>query len=142
MSRSTEEGRSGRVLGLDPGKRRIGVALSDDRRLLATGILVIDRKTKDPKRVVARLVKENEVALVVVGLPLNADGSEGPSAMAARAFGDSLGCPVVYHDERYTTVIADDILKEAGLDGKKRRGVVDKLAAQIMLQGYLDEGRG
>lgn len=131
-----------RLLGLDVGSRRIGVAFSDPEQMLATGHGFIDRRRTEPFGAIATLAREREVALAVVGLPLNADGSEGPAAERVRAFGAELerrtGLKVAYHDERYTSVTAEETLAEGGVTWQRRKELVDKLAAQLLLQGFLD----
>jgi putative Holliday junction resolvase len=135
----------GRVLGLDFGTRRVGAAVSDPRRLIATPLEVHERR--DPAqdgRHYQHLVREHEIDWIVIGLPVHTGGREGTSAALARTFGDWLaavtGLPVTYHDERYTTVDAEDALIAAGLKRKKRKGLRDMLAAQILLQNFLDAG--
>jgi len=134
-----------RVLGIDFGTRRVGAAVSDPRRAIATPLEVYERR--DPAqdaRHYRTLVAENEVDRIVIGLPLHTGGREGTSASLARTFGDWLaattGLPVVYFDERYTTVDAEDAMIAAGLKRSKRKGLRDMLAAQILLQNYLDAG--
>jgi putative Holliday junction resolvase len=134
-----------RVLGLDFGTRRVGAAVSDPRRAIATPLEVYERRdAAQDARHYRRLVAEHEVDRVVIGLPLHVGGREGTSAARARTFGDWLaaatGVPVVYVDERYTTVDAEDALIAAGLRRSKRKGLRDMLAAQILLQNYLDAG--
>jgi len=135
-------------MGLDLGTKRIGVALSDATGTIASPLTVVQRHrhlTED-HRAIARLVHDEEVVTVVVGLPLNMDGSEGPAARAARAesrqLATVLGVPVETWDERRTTVTADAALMQAGLDARQRRQYVDKVAAAVILQGWLDSGRG
>jgi putative Holliday junction resolvase len=134
-----------RVLGLDFGTRRVGAAVSDPRRLIATPLEVHERT--DPAqdaRHYRKLVVEHEVDQIVIGLPLHTGGREGTSASLARTWGDWLagvtGLPVTYFDERYTTFQAEDSLIAAGLKRSKRKGLRDMLAAQILLQNYLDAG--
>lgn len=135
-----------RYLGLDVGDRRIGVALSDDSATLASGLLTLERvgPRKDLKAVAA-LVKQHEVAEVVVGLPRRLDGTIGPQAQKTLDFMDALRpvarVPVVPWDERLTTVAAHQALAEAGVgwrERRERRGLVDKVSATLILQGYLD----
>jgi putative holliday junction resolvase len=133
-----------RALGLDLGTKRVGVALSAGR--LATPYEVIQRsgdRRRDHARV-AELVEESEAEIVVVGLPLSLDGSEGPAARAALAevteLGDTLSVPVTTYDERLTTVTADRQLIDQNLGAAARRRVVDKVAASVMLQAWLDAG--
>lgn len=133
-----------RALGLDLGERRIGVAVSDRSGTVATPLEVIVRsgsRRRDHERI-ARLVVDEEADVVVVGLPLSMNGRMGPAARAAvtemRGLGSVVGVPVFTHDERLTTVTAERSLREAGLDGRARRKVVDKVAAAVMLQAWLD----
>jgi len=132
----------GRVLGLDPGERRIGVALSDPTGIIAQPLEVIDREVADPVETVKRLVREHEVVTVVIGLPVSLSGGEGPAAKAARAFGATMSAAldieVVYQDERFTTVTAEEALIEGGVRRDRRRQVRDMVAAAVMLQAYLD----
>ena len=136
-----------RALGLDLGSRRIGVALSTSDGTLATPYEVLTR-TKDratDHRAIARLASTEDVQVLVVGLPLSLDGSDGPAATAARAeaaeLGAATGLPVELWDERLTTVTADRQLAAIDLDARARRRVVDKVAAAVMLQAWLDHRR-
>jgi putative Holliday junction resolvase len=135
----------GRILGIDFGTRRVGAALSDPRRLIATPLEVYERSgpARDSLHYQA-LVREHEVDRIVVGLPLHTIGRAGTSATLARSFGQwlaaSTGVNVVYSDERYTTSDAEDTLLAAGLKRQRRKHLRDMLAAQIMLQAYLDAG--
>jgi putative Holliday junction resolvase len=131
-----------RILGLDPGERRIGVALSDPTGTIASPHSVIDLRSADPGSAVRAICEEHDVGLIVVGLPTGLSGTEGPSATAARAFGarisEAAGLPVEYQDERFTTVTAEAALLEGGVRRDKRRDVRDKVAAAVILQTYLD----
>ena len=131
-----------RVLGLDPGERRIGVALSDTTGMIAQPYSVIDRRRDDVAVALRTLYQEQEVGLVVIGLPVSLSGEEGTAARRARDFGatveEILGCEVVYQDERFTTVQAENALLEAGMRRAERRERRDKVAAAVMLQGFLD----
>lgn len=136
-----------RVLALDLGSKRIGVAVSDPTETIASPDRVIQRtgaKAADHKAI-AEVVIEWEAELVVVGLPLSLDGSDGPAARAARAEAAELATvlvvPVVVHDERLTTVTASRSLQEARLTADARRRVVDKVAAAVLLQSWLDQRR-
>jgi putative holliday junction resolvase len=134
-----------RILGLDYGTKRVGAALSDPGRTIAFPAEVYAlRGAKHDAIHYRELVEENDVDRIVIGLPLHTSGREGQSAALARTFGDWLiavtGRPVIYHDERYSTVEADQRLIDAGLKREKRKDLRDQLAAQIMLQGYLDAG--
>jgi putative Holliday junction resolvase len=131
----------GRILGIDHGDVRIGIAMSDETAFLASSMCVIDSTNAGLGQIVA-LVVEHKVEKIVVGLPRNMNGSYGPATEKVRKFIEKLESrtriPVVEWDERLSTVSAHNALREAGLDGKKRKGVVDKVAAQIILQNYLD----
>ena len=135
-----------RALGLDLGQKRIGVAVSDAAGTLAMPIEVLDRLGDRPRehRAIADLVTEWEAEIVVVGLPYNMDGSAGPMARKytseAKRLGDTLQVPVVLYDERLTTVTAERNLMEQNMDARDRRRVVDKVAASVMLQSWLDAG--
>ena len=138
---------SGRVRGIDLGSRRIGVAVSDSERRVATPDVVVERLS-DPahhRRAIVGLAEEWQATLLVVGMPTSLDGSEGPAARAARleaaALGDAIGLPVETYDERFTTVTAERALREQGLDAPARRKVVDKVAAAVLLQAWLDGQR-
>ena len=134
------------IVGLDYGDKTIGIAVSDLRRGVATPLEVIRRVkfTQDAERLIALLV-ERKIAGVVLGLPLNMDGSEGPRVQATRAFVRNLlrlpnwpGLPITYWDERLSTVAAERALLEADTSRKRRREVIDQVAAGIILQGALD----
>jgi putative Holliday junction resolvase len=136
--------RAGRVLALDLGNRRIGVASSDAGRILASPYGVIERAgthEADHRRIAA-VVEELDAALVVVGLPLSLDGSDGPAATAVRAelaeLGNVLPVPVEPWDERLSTVSAARGLRARGVKAKAARKVIDQEAAAVILQGWLD----
>lgn len=132
-----------RLLGLDVGDRTIGVALSDESATLASGLPTIRRTgiKKDVKEL-AELARGREVGGVVVGLPRSLDGSEGPQARKVLAFVEALKAavkvPVVTWDERLTTVAAEQALIEGGVSRRRRKDLVDKVAAVLILQTYLD----
>jgi len=132
-----------RIIGLDLGSRTIGVAVSDELGLTAQGLKTIQRKSieEDLKEVLA-LIDQLSVREVVVGLPKNMDGSLGKEAEKAlewaRVLRERSLLPVVTWDERLSTVGASRVLLEADLSRKKRKGVIDKVAAVLILQGYLD----
>jgi putative Holliday junction resolvase len=135
----------GRLLGVDPGKVRVGLAVTDPDRKLAFPLTVHGRR--DAERDAAffqHLVTEEKIVQIVVGLPVHLDGRESTSAREARAFGDWLAevthLPVAYFDERFTTAQAERLLWDAGLSHMERKARRDKLAAQILLQAYLDAG--
>jgi len=135
-----------RALGLDLGSKRIGVAVSDSDGTLAMPIEVLKRSGDRQRehRAIAELVDEWEVEIVVVGLPYNMDGSMGPQAKKylseTKVLGDTLDVPVVPYDERLTTVTAERSLMEQQMKADARRRVVDKVAAAVMLQAWLDGG--
>lgn len=132
-----------RYLGLDVGEKTIGVAVSDPLGLTAQGVEVIRRSTyeQDLARL-NKLVQHYQVGAVVVGLPKNMDGSLGSTAEAVQQFAHSLEkdlqLPIVFWDERLSTVAAERTLLAADVSRSKRRRVIDKLAAGLILQGYLD----
>jgi len=139
------DGARGRHLGLDVGDRRIGVALSAEAATLASALTTLTRSGgRKDAALVAELARQHEVAAVVVGLPLNMDGTRGPQAEKVLGFVEGLRrrlgpVPVVTRDERLTTVEAEEKLREAGLGWKERKRVVDQAAAVVILQEYLDE---
>jgi putative Holliday junction resolvase len=132
-----------RILGLDFGTRRCGVAVSDPMHIIASAheVIEIDSEKKLLRRI-REICAEVEAERIVVGLPFNMDGSEGASATASKAFAEKLaekiGLPVDMWDERLSTKSAEAALIEAGTRREKRKGLIDKVAAQIMLQHYLD----
>ncbi|MDQ3986553.1 MAG: Holliday junction resolvase RuvX [Actinomycetota bacterium] len=130
------------ALGVDYGERRTGVAVVDDATRLAHPVEVIDSSKVDPVARIAELVRELDAAVVVVGRPLSLAGHAGPAVEAQRAFLDNLkkeiDVPVEEFDERLTTVIAERSMREAGANRRRRRSGRDAVAAQIMLQDYID----
>ena len=132
-----------RILGLDVGSKTIGVAVSDELNLIAQGVTTLKRKGKrlDIKELL-RMIEEFKVEKVVVGLPKNMNGSLGPSAKMVLSLVDELkkfvDLPIITWDERLSTVAAQKALLEADVSRKKRKQVVDKVAALLILQGYLD----
>jgi putative Holliday junction resolvase len=139
----------GRVLGIDAGERRVGVAMSDELRLLASPVAVLDRRNGLAPVLdeLASLVRREHVTQLAVGLPLNADGSEGAQAKRARNFARVaervLGLPVVLCDERLSTRDAEAILRAQGRNMRRARekGEIDAVAAAVILQQYLDRQR-
>jgi putative Holliday junction resolvase len=137
----------GRYLGIDVGAVRVGVAVCDPGGVLATPLVTVPRDIDGGSdlRAIAGLVAEHEAVGVVVGLPRTLAGREGPAAEAARAFADALAgvldVPVELSDERLTTVVATQQLRERGVKGRKQRAVVDQAAAVAILQGWLDTHR-
>ncbi len=132
-----------RILALDYGSKRMGVALSDELGWTAQPLETFERRTLE--RDIAHiqdLVTMHEVREVLIGLPLRLDGGEGPAVQAVQRFigrlGETLSVPIVTWDERMTTRAAEDLLIAADMSRKKRKGVVDRVAAAILLQGYLE----
>jgi putative Holliday junction resolvase len=137
----------GRLLGLDYGTKRLGLALSNPEQTIATPLeTYLRRDARQDEKHLQRIVQEYGIVGFVVGLPVHISGDEGEKAREARAFGqwasEAANRPVCFTDERYTTVIADEHLHAAGLSPKKRQALRDQLAAQILLQGYLEGHRG
>jgi putative Holliday junction resolvase len=136
---------AGRLLGVDYGQVRIGLAVCDPDRKIAFPLTTRERQGAERDAAYFQaLVKEEAIAGLVVGLPLHTDGREGAKAVEARAFGawlaEATGLPVVYWDERFTTVEAEAALWAAGLTHRRRKDRRDRVAAQILLQTYLDAG--
>ncbi len=135
-----------RLLGLDVGTKTIGMALSDVTRSIATPFDTIRRTkfTADAKTI-AEVIERNQVGAVVIGLPINLDGSEGPRAQSTRAFARNLAAhiavPMVFWDERLSTAAVERHLIEADASRKRRAEVVDRMAAAYILQGALDRLR-
>ena len=134
-----------KLLGVDFGTVRVGLAVCDEGRMIAAPLEV--RRRKDPKadgNYFKDLVKREQIAAIVLGLPVHTDGREGVKAKESRAFGQWLGevtgLPVMFADERFSTAFANDAMWQAGLGEKKRKELRDAIAAQIMLQGFLDGG--
>lgn len=132
-------------MALDLGERRVGVAISDPLEITAQPFAVIDRGGNMLAEIRA-IADEYEIGEVVVGLPLQMRGSEGDAASAARQeadrIRDSLDVPVVLWDERLTTATAERALIDQGVKRRKRREVIDKIAAAVILQSYLDSRKG
>lgn len=136
----------GKIMGLDLGTKTIGVAISDGMRYSATPLETIKRSkfTQDAERII-ELIRENQVVAVILGLPLNMDGSEGPRVQSTRAFARNLAprisLPIAFWDERLSTSAVTRMMIEADLRRDRRAEVVDKLAASYILQGALDRLR-
>lgn len=132
-----------RVLGVDYGTTRIGLAISDGLGITARPLEVVRRE--DLEKALGRIAEEYEVETVVVGLPTSLSGHEGNSATGARRLGDEIGgilrVDVVFVDERFTSRMAEAALLESGMKRRDRKGTVDKVAAAIILQTYLDAKR-
>ena len=132
-----------RVLGIDHGDARIGLAVSDELGMLAHPLETIYlRDTADPFARIAAILARDKISQIILGLPRNMDGSYGPAAVKVRAFGEKLkatcACEVKLWDERLTSVAAQRSLHEAGRNVKNSREVIDQVAAQMILQGWLD----
>jgi putative Holliday junction resolvase len=135
-----------RILGLDVGERRIGIAISDASGMLATPLTTIQATPQ--AQAIAQLVtltQEHAAVLVVVGLPLTLRGEVGPQAQAVQTFGDALAaelpCPIQFFDERLTTVAAEQMMRDMGIKPERRKQQIDQVAAAIILQDFLDHHR-
>ncbi|MFD2116424.1 Holliday junction resolvase RuvX [Paenibacillus yanchengensis] len=132
-----------RVLGIDYGDRNIGIAVSDAFKWTAQGLEVVTKRRDEGElERIAQLIHEHEVSEIIVGLPKNMNGTIGPRGEISIAFAkqleDKFGIPVHLWDERLTTVAAEKLLIDADVSRKKRKAVIDKMAATIILQNYLD----
>lgn len=132
-----------RIMAIDYGEQRIGIAMTDLLKVIANPYDVYHRKhTEEDFDYFINLIKTEQVDTIVMGLPLNMQGEEQEIALSARAFGDKLqkltGCKLVYLDERMTSFVAEKILKQFEPDWKKRKAQLDKYAAMVILQDYLD----
>ncbi len=132
----------GKLLGLDHGDKRFGIALSDAGKVIATPRQVVEGVAA-LWDAIGSLVEEEDIEAIVLGLPLNMDGSEGPRARKVIEFSRELekrtGLQVYFWDERLSSFEAESALSEAGVHGHKRKSKVDMVAAQIILQGYLNQ---
>ena len=132
-----------RVVGIDYGTKRVGVALSDESRMIASPYRVIEAAAA--VEMIEQIVAEEDSELVVVGLPTGLAGNETPSTISAREFAEELSerltVTVELADERFTSKVAEDVLIEAGMTRERRRQIRDKMAATVMLQSYLDSLR-
>lgn len=135
-----------RVIGLDYGTKTVGVAVSDEMKLIAQPLLTIERKQANKLRqtyaAIEKIIEEQDVELIVLGYPKNMNNTEGERAHATNEFKEALerrtGLQVVLVDERLTTVEADRILEDTGVAKSSRKEHIDKMAAAIILQNYLD----
>ncbi len=135
-----------RIMGLDYGARTVGVALSDEMLLTAQPFETIRRERENKlRRTCARIetiIVERDVSKIIIGLPKKLNNKEGERCVKTREFGDMLerrtGLEIEYWDERLTTVAADGVLSEGGVRGVDRKKFIDKIAASVILQGYLD----
>ena len=136
-----------RIMGLDYGDKTVGVAISDELLLTAQPIETVTRERPSKlRRTFARLealIEEYDVEKIVLGLPKRMDNEEGARCESTRSFGERLeertGLPIIYQDERLTTVAADAVLEEGGVRSMDRKKYIDKMAAALILQGYLDK---
>lgn len=132
-----------RFLGIDYGDRRIGLALSDPLGIIAGPLPTYEKKPgKSEIEFFKSLIAEKEIQKIIIGLPINMDGTEGTRAALAREFGEklkALGPEIIFKDERLSSVSANKALDEAGMNWRKRKEVVDAVAAVIILQSYLDK---
>lgn len=135
---------AGRLLGIDVGSKTLGLALSDVTRTIASPLMTLRRaRFREDAAALVRIIAENDVSGLVIGLPVSMDGREGPRCQSVRQFADNLlalvDLPVAFWDERWSTVAVERMLvAEADLSRKRRRDVVDKSAASYILQGVLD----
>ena len=132
-------------MGLDVGSKTIGVALADELGFTAQPLLTVRRTNfKADLHALTKVIAEHNVTAAVVGLPLNMNGTEGPSALESRKIGDALEktLTVIYWDERLTTVAAQRMLIDADVSRARRKQVVDQIAAALILQGWMDSQKG
>lgn len=132
-----------KIISIDLGLSRTGIAISDTNEYLASPLCVIkERDRKKLSKRISEIIDQNNVSKIVLGLPVNMDGNEGNSAKSARAFADILAqdtnIEIVFQDERGTTVSAHNYLNIANIKSRKRKEIVDAVAATIILQDYLD----
>jgi len=134
-----------RIMGLDVGSHTIGVAVSDELGITAQGVKTIRRKSKDEdSKEIIKIIDQFDIGKIVVGLPKNMDGTLGKQAEMVfqwiKTLREKIHFPVVTWDERFSTIEASKVLLEADLSRKKRKKVIDKLAAVLILQGYINKG--
>ena len=135
-----------RLLGLDVGTRRIGVAISDPLGFSAQGLTVIERRGVEKDiETIERLAHEHKAEALIVGLPLDTDGKRGSQVQLVEAFIESVvrrvALPVHWVDERFTTAQSERVLLEGDVSRKRRKEIIDQLAAQLILQQYLEQNR-
>jgi putative Holliday junction resolvase len=136
----------GRILALDVGKKRIGLAISDALGISAQGLPTFQRvRIRDDLQKLAELVREREITLLLIGKPLHMSGDESRQSSYTREFAERLrqvtGLPVVYWDERLTSAEAERVLRQAHATIEQRKKAIDRLAAVLLLESYLDSGR-
>jgi len=131
-----------RILGIDHGEARVGLALSDELGVFAHPLETVEVRKIEPVGRIAEIVKRENVALLLLGMPRNMDGSYGPAAEKVKAFAEILrektGLEIKFWDERMSTLAAQRVLRDAGRKTKDGRKVIDQVAAQMILQSYLD----
>lgn len=132
-----------RYIGLDLGTKTIGVAISDPFLMLANGLVTIKRKNvQSDIQEIKKIIEENDITKIIIGMPYNMDGSKGPSAQRVMSFVDLLkkeiDNEIIYEDERLTTVSAERVLIESNIGRNRRKDHIDKIAAALILQSYLD----
>jgi putative Holliday junction resolvase len=143
MSSSYDKEGTVRILGIDYGSRRIGVAVCDELGMTAQGATTINRKNREADLdAIADLVRRYDIKRIVIGYPLRLNGSEGIQCEKINRFcrrlEARLSLPIIRRDETLSTKEAEEILRQTGVHPKKRKGIVDRVAASIILQGYLD----
>lgn len=131
------------ILGLDLGKKRVGVAVSDINQKVASPYLVIEnKKFTEITNIIENIILERNICAIIIGDPINMDGSIGPKSQSSKAFMINLSkiinIPILLWDERLSTVYAEKSLLELDLSRKKRTKIIDKIAASLILQGFLD----
>lgn len=134
----------GRILGLDIGSKRIGVAISDEEGMMASPVSMVERGRND-RIAFRKLIERYQPASLVSGLPTGMSGREGPQAAETRLYADQLAndlqLPLEYYDERLSSAMAERAMLEAGMSRERRKENIDSIAAAVMLQGYLDNQR-
>ena len=137
-----------RILAIDHGTVRIGLAISDEMELVASPLMTLDAR-QEPEREIARVVKDKQIGTIIIGMPFHMNGQRGEAAQRVEAFAASLGktlqqeVPIEFVDERLSSVEAEASMSRAGITGKRERNeIVDQLAAVVILQDYLNSQRG
>ncbi len=137
-----------RILAIDHGTVRIGLAISDEMELVASPLMTLDAR-QEPEREIARVVKDKHIGTIIIGMPFHMNGQRGEAAQRVEAFASSLGkilqqeVPIEFVDERLSSVEAEASMSRAGITGKRERNeIVDQLAAVVILQDYLNSQRG
>ena len=135
-------GKKSRLLGIDPGKKRVGIAISDENKLVSTPLKTIKKKNTNLINEILKIIKENNIKGIVVGNPINMDGSEGPRCDSTRDFAHAFlriyTIPICFHDERLSTIAANNILRDSDISRQKKITRQDAIAASWILQSLLD----